>query len=67
MVNETISLPMHSELDENQIDYISSSIKSFLKTNEMRISIVFIFLGLFTYAQQTYIQCGKIFDSKKRF
>ena len=31
----------------------------------MRISIVFIFLGLFTYAQQTYIQCGKIFDSKK--
>ena len=31
----------------------------------MRTSIVFIFLGLFTYAQQTYIQCGKIFDSKK--
>ena len=22
-------------------------------------------MGLFTYAQQTYIQCGKIFDSKK--
>ena len=43
MVNEVISLPMHSELDENQIDYISSSIKSFLKINEMRISIVFIF------------------------
>ncbi|MBR98452.1 MAG: transcriptional regulator [Flavobacteriaceae bacterium] len=31
MVNEVISLPMHSELDENQIDYISSSIKSFFK------------------------------------
>ena len=31
----------------------------------MRISTVFIFLSLFTYAQQTYIQCGKIFDSKK--
>ena len=31
MVNEVISLPMHTELDENQIDYISSSIKSFLK------------------------------------
>ena len=31
MVNQVISLPMHSELDENQIDYISSSIKSFFK------------------------------------
>ena len=30
MVNEVISLPMHTELEENQIDYISSSIKSFL-------------------------------------
>ena len=31
MVNEVISLPMHTELEENQIDYISSSIKSFFK------------------------------------
>ncbi len=31
MVNEVISLPMHTELEENQIDYISGSIKSFLK------------------------------------
>ena len=31
MVNEVISLPMHSELEENQIDYISGSIKSFFK------------------------------------
>ena len=31
MVDEVISLPMHSELEENQIDYISGSIKSFFK------------------------------------
>ena len=31
----------------------------------MRISLLLIFFSLFTYAQQTYIQCGKIFDSKK--
>ena len=31
----------------------------------MRISLVLIFFSFFTYAQQTYIQCGKIFDSKK--
>ena len=31
MVDEVISLPMHTELEENQIDYISGSIKSFLK------------------------------------
>ena len=33
MVDEVISLPMHSELEENQIDYISGSIKSFFKNN----------------------------------
>ena len=31
VVKEVISLPMHSELEENQIDYISGSIKSFFK------------------------------------
>ncbi len=31
VVGEVISLPMHSELEENQIDYISSSIKTFFK------------------------------------
>ena len=31
IVNEVISLPMHTELEQKQIDYISSSIKSFLK------------------------------------
>ncbi len=31
IVGQVISLPMHSELEENQIDYISSSIKTFFK------------------------------------
>ncbi|MDX1604346.1 MAG: DegT/DnrJ/EryC1/StrS family aminotransferase, partial [Salinimicrobium sediminis] len=30
LVQEVISLPMHTELDEEQIDYITKTIKDFL-------------------------------------